>query len=242
MRRLSFLVAIVLCILAIIACSGESSGTRTPTPDFETAAQTLAPSVPLALSDMPEGWEAAAEGETDLTQTVELPPECDIFDLHVAFPNAFVAAGGPHFHNSGRQVMSYGAIYRTNDDAQKDVDGTVDILDRCADDYKSAVEKIADDRLSALGIHLGFLASIDVTLVELPEATGDGSRFYRLQAKISLPGDDLTFTLDAQVVRVGRVVGALTYYTQGQSGTDEERDITSVLVASLTEVDGALPQ
>jgi len=240
--KLWILVAIALCSLTIIACSGASSGTPTPTSDFETTAQTLAPSVPLVLSDMPGGWEAAAEGETDLTQSVELPPECDIFDLQVAFPNAFLTAAGLHFHNSGKQVTSYGAIYRTNDDAQKDVDGTHDVLDRCADDYKSAVEKIADDSLSALGIHLGFLASIEVTLVELPEATGDGSRFYRLQAKISLPGDDLTFTLDARVVRVGRVVGALTYYAQGEGGTDEERDITSALVASATDADGALPR
>jgi hypothetical protein len=227
----------------MVACSGGSpSATPTPTADFGAAAQTLVPSVPLALNDMPNGWREAAEGEADLTQTVELPPDCNIFDLQVAFPNAFVTSAGLHFHNSDRQVTSYGAIYRTTEDAQKDVDATHDILDRCADDYKSAVEKIADEQLSALGIHLGFLAGIDVTLVELPEATAEGSRFYRLQAKVSLPGDDLTFTLDAQVVRVGRVVGALTYYAQGEGGTDEERDITATLVASATEANVALPQ
>lgn len=193
-------------------------------------------------NEMPEGWEQNAEGDTGLTQSVELPAECNIFDLHVAFPNAFLTATGPSFHNSGRQVTTYGAIYRTVDAAQKDVDGTHDIIDRCAGDYKSAVEKIADDQLSALGIHLGFLASIDLTLVDLPEPTGDGSRSYRLQAKISLPGDDLTLTLDARVVRAGRVVGALTYYTQGEGGTDEESAMTAALVTSATEADGALPK
>lgn len=198
--------------------------------------------MPLAASDLPKGWQEAADGETDLTQSVELPPGCDIFDLHVAFPTAFVTAAGAHFHDSGKQVTSYGAIYRTAGDAQKDVEGTHEILDRCSDDYKSVVKNVADDQLSALGIHLGFLASIDVTLVELPEATGDGSRFYQLQAKVSLPGDDLKFTLDARVVRVGRAVGALTYYLQDEGGTDEERDITAALAASVTEADGALPR
>jgi hypothetical protein len=241
-RKLSILVTVALCSLAMFACGGGSAATPTPTPDFETAAQAQAPSVPLVLSDMPEGWEPAAEGDTDLTQSAELPPGCNIFDLHVAFPNAFVTAAGPHFHNGGKQVTSYGAIYRTTDEARRDVDGTHDTLDRCADDYKSAVENIANDQLSALGIHLGFLASVDVTLVEQPETTADGSRLYQLQAKVSLPGDDLTFTLDARVVRVGRVIGALTYYTQGEGGTNEERDITGALTASVTEADGALPQ
>jgi len=232
-----------MCSLALVACGGGPSAMLTPTPDFEEAARTLAPSVPLTLSDVPNGWEKAAEGESDLTQTVELPSECNIFDLDVAFPNGFVRAVGPHLNRSDRQLTSYGAIYRTRNDAQKDVDGTHDILDRCADDYKSAVEKIADEQLSALGIHLGFLARIDVTLVELPEAaTGGSSRFYRLQAKVNVPGDDLTFTLEARVVRAGRVVGALTYYTQGEGGTDEERDITEALLASVTEADDALPQ
>lgn len=198
--------------------------------------------MPLALDEMPDEWDEAAEGETDLTQSVELPTECDIFDLHVAFPNALVTAVGPHFHSSGRQVTSYGAIYRTGEDAQTDVDGTAEILDRCEDDYKSAVENVADEALSALGIHLGFLASIDVTLAELAEPMGDASRSYRLQVKVSLPGEDLTFTLDAWVVRVGRVVGAVTYYAQGDGGTDEERDITAQLVKSAAEADGELSQ
>ena len=239
MRKLSLIFVIAICSYAVACGSGSSI---TPTPDFETTARSLAPGVALALSDLPDGWEQAVEGDTDLTQTVEFPAECNIFDLHAAFPNAFVTATGAHFRNSGKQLTSYGSVYQMVDDAQKDVDGTHDILDRCADDYKSAVEKIADDQLSALGVHLGFLASIDVMLEELPEATGDGSRFYQLQAKVSLPGDDLTFTLDARVVRVGRVVGALTYYTRGEGGTDEERDITGALVASATEADAALPR
>lgn len=241
MRAPSALTALLLS-LVLAACSGSSKGTPTATPDFATTAQRLISDVPLAVSDLPGRWEEAAEGETGLAQDVELPADCNIFDLNVAFPNAIVTSAGDSFHSGDRQVTTYGAIYRTDEVAQKEVDRTHDILDRCADDYKSAVEKIADEQLSALGIHLGFLASIDVTLVEQPEATGDGSRFYQLQAKVSLPGDDLTFTLDAGVIRSGRVVAALTYYTPGEGGTNEERDITRALLASAGEADAGLPR
>jgi hypothetical protein len=233
--------ALTLACLALAACGGGSDSTPTPTPDFATVAPTIVPRVPLTIDDMPGGWEQNAEGDTGLTQDVDLPAECNIFDLHVAFPNAFTTSTGPQFHDGSKQVTSYGAIYQTADAAQKDVDATHDILDRCSDDYKSAVEKVADDQLSALGIHLGFLASIDVTLQEQPQSTGDGSRFYQLQAKVSIPGDDLTFTLEARVFRVGRTVAAVTYYTSGNGGTDEERDITAKLLESATEADGALP-
>ena len=130
MRKLSVILVLAIGSLVLDACGGGSSGTPTPTPDFETTARSLAPTVPLALNDLPEGWAAAVDGEADLTQTVELPAECNIFDLHVAFPNAFVTATGAHFRNSGKQLNSYAAVYRTVDDAQKDVDGTHDILDR----------------------------------------------------------------------------------------------------------------
>jgi hypothetical protein len=241
--RIACLPLIAAIMLAISACGGGTDATPTPTPDFETSATSLAPGVPLTATDAPADWHEAAEDDTGLTQNVDLPPDCNIFDLNVAFPGAFVTATGPGLRGpDAQQVTSYAAIYRTADEAQKTVDGTHDILARCEDDYKSAVEKVADDALSALGIHLGFLSSIDVSLDQLPQSTGDGSAFYRLSAKVSLPGDDLHYTLDATVTRVGRVVAAVTFYASGEGGGPVDGDITAALVRSAGEAEAGLPR
>ncbi|MEO8457032.1 MAG: hypothetical protein ABI559_04400 [Chloroflexota bacterium] len=242
-RALTF--CLCACLLAVAACGDGSDATPSPspTPDFETSAASAAPGVPLAVGDLTSDWSQAAEGDVGLTQNVDLPEGCNIFDLNVAFPGAFVRASGPALRGpEGAQVTSYAAIYRTADDAQHAIDGTREILGRCQDDYKSAVEKIADDALTALGVNLGFLSSIDVTLDELPQSTADGSVFYRLEAKVNLPGDDLHYTLDATVVRVGRVVAADTYYAAGEGGAPADGDITAALVRSAADAEGALPR
>jgi hypothetical protein len=228
--------------LLFAACGDDSDAGPTAAVDFSTAAQSLVAEIPLAEDDLSGGWRPAADDEEDLTGNVELPEGCNIFDLNVAFPDAVARASGPRLRGSlGEQVTSYGAVYRGADLAQEAVDNTRDILTRCGNDYKVAVEKIADEELSALGINLGFLADLDVTLQELPIATGDGAAFYRLQAKVNVPGDDLTFTLDARVVRAGRVVSAVTYYRQGDTDTQAAQEVTAALVASAGEVDGELP-
>ena len=114
-------------------------------------------------------------------------------------------------------------------------------MDRCGDEYKDRVEKIARARLSVIGIDVGIFTSIHVSLEEATaNPLGDQSRTYRLEVKVSLPGPDQSFTLDVAVVRVGRVVGAITYAGFGDHNADEEAALGDVFVAKMRAGNGDL--
>jgi hypothetical protein len=92
-----------------------------------------------------------------------------------------------------------------------------------------------------VGIDLGIFADLDVSVEEVDaEPLGDQSRAFRAQVKVSLPGDDQSFTLDVAAVRVGRVVGVVTYAGFGDHNAAEEKSFGDKIVANMTAADGRL--
>jgi hypothetical protein len=191
--------------------------------------------VPLALEEMPNGWREtpAAEDRSDL---IELSPPCDVFDPGVVFPGALATAGSPSFVGlTGQQWQSFGAVYGSGTEAKQVVDQAQILVDRCGDEYKDAIRKAAEDQLEALGISLGFLADIDVSLEpHNAPPLGDNSAGYRVAVNVNVVGQRQTFAVDLRIFSTGTIVAASAYSTFGSVNESEEQDINARLLASVS--------
>jgi hypothetical protein len=227
MRVLSLALALVLA-----ACSDETLSRE--------KALEVAAGIPIGLAELPGGWGPAT---AEVAAELELSPGCDIFDPQVVFPGALGRASSPALEGPlDEQLQTFGAVYAEEDAAEADIAATVDILERCEEEFRDAVRGFAEGELEALGIDLGFFADIDVEIEELERpAIGDSARAYRLGVHVSLPGDDQRFTLDAIAVREGRVAGGLVYGVFGGIDETSESEITSALREKLTAAEGELP-
>jgi hypothetical protein len=192
--------------------------------------------VPLILEEMPNGWRETPPSE-DRSGLIEFPLACDVFDPGVVFPGALATARSQSFGGlTGQQWQSFGAVYGSGTEAQQVVDGAQGLVDRCGDEYKEALRKAAEDQLEALGISLGFLADIDVSLEDHNDPPlGDGSAGYRVAVHVNVVGQDQTFTIDLRIFRSGTVVAASAYSTVGKLNENEEQDINMRLLASAAE-------
>jgi hypothetical protein len=230
----------VALLLVLSACGGDSS--PTPSSSFEDVAERLVADALLSVSDLPTGWEEVAAGY-ELTNGADLLDDCDVFDLDVTFAGAVVTESSKTYEGlREQQVASFAGVYREDWEAASAVSATRETLDRCEDEFRDVVRSLAEDRLEALGIDLGFLADIDVNLGERQGAgLGDSSAAYRMEVKVGLPGADQRFTLDVLVISEGRVGAAMTYATFGSPDEEEEAEIARSLLDNSAAVEAQLP-
>jgi hypothetical protein len=235
--RLAALIPAILAAFLIAACGDETSSAPA---NFAPAAREAVPLIPLTAGDMPPGWQST---ETGITDRVQLPDDCNVLDLDVAFPGASATAQGDALTGGlQQQVISFAAIYRDAADAQAALDGTGDLIDQCEDNFKDEVKRLAEDELQALGIDLGIFADINVSIDEQDvDLDADGDVAYRVAVTVGIPGADQHFTLDFFGVREGRAVGTVFYATFGTPNIGDEAAITSTLIAHAAEAESELP-
>lgn len=226
---------------AVLTSCGNGGDSATPTPNFAVLAAAAVDDAPIALTDLPTGWTTPTP-EEDLTAGLELSAECDLRDLNVVFPGAAaVERSGSFVGPLDQQVASYAAVYQTTEGAVNEMQTIAAMVSRCEEEYKDEVEESAKERLSVLGIDLGVFADMDVSLDEVEAGPlGDESKLYRVNVSVGVPGPDQSFTLDVTVVRVGRVVSAVTYSGYGELDADEERSLNETLVGKMTAANDRL--
>jgi hypothetical protein len=216
------LALLAFALLGIVAC-GDGTGGGTPTPQPARDPLDVAAEVPLRLEEMPPAWRRTPAGE-DLGSLTGLSAACDVFDPVVPFPGSLAtAASSPYTGMTGQQAQTYAAVYESDAGALADVEGTHDIVDRCGDEFKDVTRRAAEDQLKALGISLGFLGSVDVSLHEVdPPPVGETSAAYRVQVKVSAIGTSESFTVDYLVFQSGRLAAARLYATFGPVHASEQ--------------------
>jgi hypothetical protein len=220
------LTSLVSILLLIAACRG--SGDPTPTPDPSKIAR----DIQLSLPDLPPNWHETPQGGA-VASNVRLSPACDIFNLDIVFPDAVAAAQSLSFQGPDKQqVQSFAAIYGGSDDAQKAVDGTQDIADRCGDEFKDTLKGLAEGQLSAFGVDVGVFAGIDVGIIQLNDPPlGEASTGYRVHIEVSIAGSSRgKFTIDYRVFRQGNIAAAVLYAASGDPGAAEENAIDQAIV------------
>ncbi len=228
------LLVIAAAMLLTAACAESSSPSPTPARDpAEVAAD-----VPLALDEMPGGWEILPEGG-DLGSEVQLSAECNIYDLGVSLPGALATARSEAFIGQrDQQMQTFGAVYASESEAQAAVDGTAGLVERCGDEFKEVLKQAAKDQIEALGIDIGFLGRIDVALEERDATSAaDESAGYRIFVEVSAVGQSQSFSVDFLVLRAGRVVAALQYATFGSVDESDEASIEATLLSSAKQAE-----
>ncbi|MEX0682484.1 MAG: hypothetical protein WD904_14650 [Dehalococcoidia bacterium] len=236
------LAAPLVCIGLLAACDDDGgSSSETPTSNFPAEARRLAPDTVLTAEDLP-GFDLL--DVTDLEGQAELSAECDIFDADVVLADSAATAESEAFTGPlDEQVLEHIAIYETADDAGAGLESTQDLRERCEDEFKDAVEQVAQNELDRLGIDIGVFGSIDVTIGGYdPPAAGDEIIGHRLNVDVDLVVTRQQYNLDVMVVRVGRVVAALLYGRFGEVNPEAEGLLLERVTDKLSATDEALPE
>lgn len=232
--------ALVTAFLFLAACGGGSDP-PTPTADFDAAARIAANDALVTLDDLPQFW---VEGtQEDQNANVVLSPDCDVFDPQVGFPGAAAIDQSPVYLGTGeRQATFITAAYREEADAAAVSDDQDSLVDRCYDEFLTAIEQAARDAAAEQGIELGSLAGIEVGLdeIEFP-LLGDETRARRASVSVTVVIVTTSFDLDIIVVRTGRMLGAMTYSNFEFIDTEEEEMIARAMAGKLAAADATLP-
>jgi hypothetical protein len=245
--RITLLFPAVTLTYLLAACGGGSnsdpSATATPTPtiDFRAEAQRIVPDALLTVDDLP-GFETQDVGA--LEEQADLTVRCNIFSSQLVFPAAEATAeSDPYVGPGDQQAFNHAAVYRTTADASAGITGTQEILDRCEDEFRETVERIAKEELDRLGIDLGFFAKIDVTIGNYdPPPAGDELLGYRLNVTVDLVATKQQYNLDVIFVREGRVVSALMLGGFGVVHPEAEASLLEKSTVKLAAAEEALPE
>lgn len=236
--------AAALVALLLAACGGggdDPTATPSPTIDFEAAARDALQSAGMTLADLPQFW---TEGrEVDANFELDLPPQCNIFDPDVSFPDAATVSEPRVFLGSGERQASFTtAVFREEQAAVNALAQQESIVETCREDFLAAIEQAARDEAADRGFDLGPLASIDVALepIDFP-ALGDDTRARRASVNVSVIGISTRFDADIIVVRSGRMMAALTYSNFESIDSAEEESIARTMTEKLAAADATLP-
>ncbi|TMC00094.1 MAG: hypothetical protein E6J42_01815 [Chloroflexi bacterium] len=190
---------------------------------------------------MPAGW--SREDDSLAGLNVSLSEQCSILTAQRAFEGAAATAESGAFAGSDeREARSFAAIYASIDVAGAALSHIESTVNRCHDEFLDAVKRAAEDRLSASGVSLGPLSSIDASIDEVGGVkAGDESKRYRIAVSVRVIWFGRDFTGDFVVARKGRAAGALFYSTYGTPDEEDEPALTQKLAEKLAAADNSLP-
>jgi hypothetical protein len=200
----------------------------------------VVPGAVLTVEDLP-GYEGI--GASLYEEQAELSAECDIFEAAVSFPGAVATARSETLEGPlAEQVMSYAAVYASEEEASADVGATSAILERCQGEFEDAVETIARNELERLGVDIGIFGAIDISTGEYePPEAGDETLGYRMNVTADLVITRQEYNLDVIVLREGRVAGAVLNGQFGAVSAEEEAALLETAAAKLAAADEELP-
>jgi hypothetical protein len=239
--QVRFVPGLLFLLCAFVAsCGDDTSPEATSDAGFAAEAERLVPGAVLTVDDL-DGFETV--DITSLDEQADLSPACDIFQAVVVFPEAVATAESEGFSGRrGEQLLNYAAIYETADGAAAALAATEELRLDCTGEFEDAVRQVARSELDRLGIDLGPLADIDVTIsgYDPPEA-GDEVIGHRLNVDVNLIATRQQYNLDVIVVREGRVLGALLYGQFGPVTEEAEGALLERVTEKLSGTEGELP-
>jgi hypothetical protein len=226
----------------LVACGGSSGSAPTQSADFGAAAREAADSALMRLTDLPQFWTVGNLDDTNLD--VELSPECDVFDTDVSFPGAAASNDSPPYDGTEERMATFlTAAYQEEAAATAAFDGLDLLVERCRPEFLEAIDEAARQEAEERGFGLGPFGRVDVALDDqefIP--LGDQSQTLRVFVEVRVLGIGTDFTLDIIAVRVGRMMGAMTYSNFGDLDPVEEELIARDMTAKLAAADATLPE
>jgi len=237
----------LLALLTVaVACSESESGNKaapgTGSSDFQAAAQGAVDSALLTLKDLPAGWSASApESEAEIPD-IELKGECADLDDEVVSPGEAASAQSGDFTGPEEQeVSSDASAFSDEGSAQEAIKTARSLLSRCSDELVTASEKLFRDLLEQ-EVGAGVVERLGVTFEELTAPNfGDDAVAYRLTVKVTVLGLPLEIKIDFLGIRVGRMLGGLSYLAVDTLNFAEEQGLARTLTEKLEEADASLP-
>jgi hypothetical protein len=135
---------------------------------------------------------------------------------------------------AGQDVMTGSSIFADEGSGQQAFEAYAATESACTDEFTAAYEKGLRDAFLAKGIAPDAVRDLTVSMAPMASSgVGDASLSYRLLTKMTAQGQPMQFVLDAFVVRYGKVLGYVSYYTQGEPDGTEEATLTQMEAAKL---------
>jgi hypothetical protein len=230
-----FAVIVLFLAGALAGCSDDGQPA-----DFSAEAERLVPGAVLTLADL-DGF-STFQGE-DIRRQADLSAACDVFDPGVVFPGAAATAdAGPFVGRADDQLLNYAAIYETEADAERAINDTRGLLDRCEDEFRERVEAVARGIVADFGVNPD-LADFDVEIEEYDApAAGDQHLGYRMHVVASIVITSQQYNLDVMLIRDGRVAGALMYGRIGAADEGTEEELAGLVADKLAATEEELSQ
>ncbi len=248
MRPLTLATVLLSAGLLLAACGSSSSQKAPPTPtplsdaEFAKAARQFANSTLLALEDLPGGWQSKpTDNSSDLK--LKLTGPCEelntLFGSNINYPGATAEASSDTFDSGTtditEDVSSDAGVFRTDAAAKQFADHTNDLFSMCG----SQVAKALEDELSGMdGI---YDAHVRMGGGTAGPTLGDQSAKYQFAVSATGAGGSIAFISEDVEVRVGRVVGSVSYTITGAMTQALADSLTNTLVERLKSANAALP-
>ncbi len=249
------LIAIALLIGACSSGSASDSGnpstTNTAAPsdvvtptvvqtsaEFTARAQAAATSSLLTLADFPAGW---IQTPRDLNAPkLGLSGECAALETD-GLPGDVAHAVSDDFIGPTKQDVTTGSsIFPDEASAQHAFEAYAATESSCRDEFTTAYAKALRDAFQGKGVAPDAVQDLTVSMTPMTSpGVGDASMSYRLLTKLTVQGQPMQFVLDAFVVRYGKVLGYVSYYTQGEPVSQEEDRFVARMAARLRIGDSA---
>lgn len=235
--RLTLMALGLIGVAALVsACSNGDSNPDPNTSDvsaeFEAAAQTTAVGSLLTLADFPEGWTRTPSdpNEPDLG----LAGDCAVLEAD-GLPGDVAHAESDDFTGPDDQQVTTGtSIFADATGGEQAFDAYASTFSACADELTAKFEQALRDEFAVQGIAPELISDLTVSVNPMNVPVGaDDSMAYRLLASVTVQGQPMQFAYDVSVVRQGKVLGYLSYYTQGEPSAAEETSLAQALATKL---------
>lgn len=244
--------AIVSALAAGCGGGGSPKATPTSTPvseaEFAAKAREAVNAALITLDDLPDGWYASASGDAsdDDDFPIEFDGECAeltsaFADDTVAYPGSITEDTSDVFVSDAlaqmtEDVSSDAGVYRTAAEARDRQEHFDGLYARCDDAMSMALEKAAYETPGILD------ANVNVKFRPNTGSLGDQSATATVSFSATGEGGAIAFVSETVEVRVGRVIGSLTYTNSGAMTQEIADDLAATLVERLTAADRMLPE
>lgn len=226
------------CTIGDSASNPYASPSDVPA-EFQAAAQKTAAESLLTLAEFPAGWTQTPSDPNE--PDIGLAGDCAVLEAE-GLPGDIAHADSDDFTGPAEQEVTTGtSIFADTARGEQAFAAYVAAFSACANELTAKYEQALRGEFNAQGIAAELISDLAVSVspIESPVAADD-SMAYRLLTSVTVQGQPMQFTYDVSVLRHGKVLGYLSYYSRGEPSAEEKATLAQALATKLLAGDAQL--